>query len=52
MSVLDSLRKALGSGTTDPANDVRYHCQFCDCEFETAYSFCPECGSERITETA
>lgn len=52
MSVFDSIRDALGGGTEDPDNDVRYQCEFCDSEFETAYSFCPDCGSERVAEVA
>jgi hypothetical protein len=52
MSVLDSIREALGGASADPENDVRHQCRFSDREFETAYSICPDRGSERITEIA
>ncbi|NHN40413.1 hypothetical protein G9C85_02020 [Halorubellus sp. JP-L1] len=53
MSVIDSIKRALGGSTADePDRTVQYRCDFCDSDLEAAYSFCPECGSERISEIA
>jgi|GEM_PF-1860310 predicted Zn-ribbon and HTH transcriptional regulator len=51
MRVLDSIEEGLGG--QPPADDVSVHshCEFCDSEFDTAYSSCPDCGSEHIQDT-
>lgn len=51
MSVLDSIKQALGNDDAQDDSQVQYHCDFCDSDFQTAYTFCPDCGSERIHET-
>jgi len=53
MSVLDSIKRAIGGSDADGSDGaVHYHCDFCDRDYQTAYSFCPDCGSERISEVA
>ncbi|MCT9096829.1 hydrogenase maturation nickel metallochaperone HypA [Haloarchaeobius sp. HME9146] len=46
MSVIDSLKNAFR--TDSPEQTPEFRCQFCENEYETAYSICPKCGSERV----
>jgi rRNA maturation endonuclease Nob1 len=51
MSVIDSIKEVFGVENPDRTDSPgRYHCQFCGEDYDTAYSFCPDCGSERVEE--
>ncbi len=46
MGVIESIKNAFRSG--EAGSTAAFRCEFCDEEFETAYSICPSCGSEKV----
>ncbi|WP_440989886.1 hypothetical protein [Haloarchaeobius baliensis] len=48
MGVIDSIRRVF-QRTEEPTVPA-FRCEFCDETFETAYSICPGCGSERVVK--
>jgi len=52
MSVIESIKAAIRADPPEEEPTAQYRCEFCDSDFETSYSFCPDCGSERVVEVA